>query len=217
MTTAALTLVTGCGHAEAGARDAGAPVGASEVSPAPAGTGEAPPPDEDASSGDDIPGVRVNDTKARLSYVRPSGWTDMIQDYPDVLTSGVKTGRQWQPSDGIGRPADAAYFHVQTLDGPLLAASGGTWHAAKTFTNIIACPHEYQGRLVADTEATRVDGHDAWYSEGECVLPGTDRPPLRTRVTFIDTGGDAVIVTGSASAPARLDEIAMITKSLRVQ
>ncbi|MFE5524584.1 hypothetical protein [Embleya sp. NPDC056538] len=159
----------------------------------------------------------MNDTKARLSYVLPPGWTVMTENPAGVLTSGARVGRQWQPSDGTGRPADAAYVHVGTIGRELFPAFGGTRNTAKTLTNIIVCPDEYQGRFLADTEATRVDGHDAWYSEGECVLPGTDRPPLRTRVTFIDTGGDAVLFTDSASSPARRDEIAMITKSLRIQ
>lgn len=163
-------------------------------------------------------GTMVNDVEARVSYMLPPGWTVMPESSdPDMsLTTGGTAGPEWLP-DVVGRPADRAIFYVATVGPAALEGFGGVRESAKALTNIIPCPDEYNGRMVEDTKATKVDGHDAWYSEAECVLPETEGPPLRIRATLIDTGGDAVVVTGGASAPTRLAEIERITKSIRIQ
>lgn len=165
------------------------------------------------------PGTTVNDAQARISYVLPPGWTVMDEPGPKARTSGGWAGQERRPSDGPLPPVEAAYFWVSTVSSEALAGFGGMGRkSAEVFTSILVCPDQSTGsNLLADTEETSVDGHRAWYSEGECLFADAARPRLRVRSTFIDMGDTAVDFTSSAGTPARLDEIGRITASIRIQ
>ncbi|MDI2128564.1 APA family fibronectin-binding glycoprotein [Yinghuangia seranimata] len=224
---AALTvalLAAGCGD---GSTSTGGTPGSSPGTGSGAASGGAP----GAGSGG-LTGAgthEINDSTAHVRYSVPGEWTQS-KNLLTYFTSGASTAPAESDPNASAKPKptasgsedDQAMFLVGVLDAKMFASqerdTKAAAHAlAKQYAEFFY-PDDAKDQ-VKDDHAVKVDGHDGWYTDLECVPDDAKDTPFRFRVTVVTvTGGTPVYTLGVAKSGAgkRLDELDRIGRTLRI-
>jgi len=185
-----------------------------EASAAPATTSAAPRPGE------------VRDQKAHISYVLPQGWYSTPPNEELGLYSSMASTRDAAATASPGATPDTnnpvGTFMVGVVEAETFVAKERTIPevaeavARAQLDLIYPAPAK---DTVRSSEGTRIDGHNGWLMDVECVPEDTKVAPFRLRVTVIDAGPGAVPIYTLSSAPSsateRFAQIEAIERSVR--
>ncbi|MFE3199756.1 hypothetical protein ACWGR4_06315 [Embleya sp. NPDC055664] len=187
-----------------------------------AGDGESAPP---AATRSARPG-EIRDEKAHVSYVLPQGWYAKPPDPYVGLYSSVASTVDPKATDPTAKPTPdpnnpLGTFMVGVVDTKayVTAKPRSMPETAETVGRAqleLIYPAKAQD-VVRSSEATRLDGRNAWLMDIESTPEDRNVAPFRLRVTVIDTGVVPIYLLSSApsSATERLRDIESIERSIR--